>query len=203
MGSWKRETELDAAGLPELLRRLAAALEGAGPEGVLAGLPVDGLRKLVLVAEDEDGTWGVKLKAKLAGEVRVRKADPQDQPAPKPAAKAAPRLTPEKARARDKYRQLKKTMQADYKAMKRAAEAGTLPPRDVLDSFLALCEGMADMEQPTADASALAELSRANAAFVEDARALRAALSARDAAALAEVLGRLERRKSACHAQFR
>lgn len=203
MGSWKRETELDAAGLPELLRRLAGALEGAAPEGVLEGLPADGLRKLVLVAERSGASWDVKLKAKEAGEVRVRKAAPTGKPAPKPSGKAAPRLSPGEARARDKYRQLKKAMQADYKALKRAADDGALPPRDLLESFLALCEGMAGLEQPTADAATLAELGQANRAFVEDARALRQALSARDAAALAGVLARLERRKSACHAQFR
>jgi XXXCH domain-containing protein len=109
-------------------------------------------------------------------------------------------------RTREKYRQLKKLLQADYKALQKAAAAGQLPPQDVLESFLALGETMAEAPQPAQQVGAgpeAKELAQANAAYLEDARQLRRAFSARDAAAFAEILARLERRKSACHAQFK
>ncbi len=117
----------------------------------------------------------------------------------------APKAADADARAREKYRQLKKSMQADYKALRAAAEAGRMPGQDVLESFLALSESMTEMAQPLKNANGpeATELARANAVFLEDARALRRAVSARDVAALAEVLTRLERRRTACHAQFR
>lgn len=223
MGSWKLETDLDADGLPRFLRDLADALEAeALKSGELAGLPAGGdLRKLVLVAaadgEGQGRGFTVKLKAKRAHEVRVpvhaaaamvAKAPreggaPREPRASKPA--GDPRLADAAARAREKYRQLKKAMQADYKALQKAAEAGAMPALDVLESFLALGESMAEMAQPLkrTDGPEAKELERANAAYLEDARALRRAVSARDAQALSAVLARLERRKSACHAQFR
>jgi len=113
----------------------------------------------------------------------------------------------EAARLREKYRQLKKALQADYKALHKAAAAGLMPAQEALESFLALSESMAEAPQPVHGLSGrgpeAGELARANAAFLEDARALRQAMRARDAAALLEVLARLERRKAACHAQFR
>lgn len=213
-GSWKLETRLAAGGLPEFLRRLADALENGsagGPAEQLAGMPA-APRKLVLVAEAKSEGHELKLKAKREGEVRVPTKPAMDVKSAKTVEAAeAPKPTPRKApdqkaaRARDKYRQLKKTMQADYKALRKAAEDGAMPPQDVLESFLALCEAMAEMEQPLTEPHGPegTELARANAAFVEDAKALRAAMSARKAPALLEVLNRLERRKSACHAQFK
>lgn len=212
MASWKLEKKLGARELPELLRRLAAALE-SGAQGDFCGLP-EQPRKLVLVAEAKDGSLEVKLKAKREGELRV----PTKKPAPAvaaPQAKSAEPARPAKsdkpdksapdARAREKYRQLKKSMQADYKALRRAAEDGRMPAQDQLESFLALSEAMAGAEQPVKEPRGpeAAELAQANAAFVQDALALRRAFSGRDAKALLDVLDRLERRKSACHAQFR
>lgn len=220
MGSWKLEKDIGSDGLPHLLRDLADALEN-GPGGDLAGMPED-LRKLVLVAElREDGGHRVKLKAKKAGEVRVKArqdgaggkaagdAKPGDKPGAnsgaKPGSKPGSKMDDAREREREKYRQLKKLLQADYKALQKAAEAGTLPPQDVLESFLALGEAMAEAPQPAHNPAGpeARELARANAAYLEDARELRTAYGARDAKAFAGVLARLERRKSACHAQFK
>jgi len=212
MGSWKLEKNVDAGDLPRFLRELADAVEqGAG--GELDGLPAlkgkDGLRKLVLVAEQKDGGLSLKLKAKRSHEVRVPAAKAQAPAAPKTPQPATPapsaKISDAQARAREKYRQLKKTMQADYKALQKAAQAGVMPSQDVLESFLALGESMTEIPQPLkkADGPESKELERSNAAYLEDARGLRRAFSARDAAAFAEVLSRLERRKSACHAQFK
>ncbi|HWR03013.1 MAG TPA: GAK system XXXCH domain-containing protein [Humidesulfovibrio sp.] len=216
MGSWKLETDMDAGALPGFLRRLAEAMEkgAAAPgEGELSGLPTlegrDGLRKLVLVAEHKDGGLRLRLKAKRGHELRVPSSTAQARPShaeAHPAAKPAPARGGEaQAKAREKYRQLKKLMQADYKTLRASAQAGAMPAQDALESFLALGESMVEMPQPLKDANGpeARELARANAAFLEDARALRRAVSARDAAAFAEVLERLERRKSACHAQFK
>lgn len=205
MGCWKLETDVGPDGLPRFLRDLADALEAGPGAGGLAGLPVRELRKLVLVAACRGEGFRLALKAKRSHEVRVptKKSAPAREP--RPDSKAAdPRAADAGARQREKYRQLKKAMQADYKALRKAAEAGLMPSQDALESFLALGESMAGMPQPLKAAGAeAAELARANAAFLEDARALRRAVSARDATALLEVLSRLERRKSACHAQFR
>lgn len=222
MSSWKLETDLDAADLPRFLRALADALESGAPQsGELAGLPASGrggeLRKLVLVA-DADGVgqgFTLKLKAKRSHELRVptqkHAGGKVSSPAatlraPAPAkAQGDPKAADAAARGREKYRQLKKALQADYKALRKAAEEGRMPAQDVVESFLALGESMAESAQPLKGAGGpeVAEIRQANAAYLEDARALRRAVSARDAAALSEVLARLERRKSACHAQFR
>jgi XXXCH domain-containing protein len=102
---------------------------------------------------------------------------------------------------REKYRQLKKTLKADFKTLRAAAEDGRSPGAERLESFLALAEIAA------ADKSAVAghgreEYAAANRAFWEDCQALREAVG-RGPEALAEVLARLERRKAACHAQFK
>lgn len=244
MSSWKLETELGAHGLPDFLRELAAALERGQPElgqpeqgrandvhsgsGALAGLPARDFRKLVLVAERTGGGVTLTLKAKRAHELRVptarfaarsAKKNPGAERHGAPAGQAArpdPKTADASARAREKYRQLKKALQADFKTLHRAAEAGLMPAQDVLESFLALSESMVEMPQPLKGAAGAAaggragghgpeaaELARANAVYLEDARTLRRVVAARDAAALLEVLSRLERRRSACHAQFR
>jgi XXXCH domain-containing protein len=208
MSSWKLEKNVDTGGLPRFLRELADAVEkGAG--GELAGLPSGDLRKLVLVAEQKDGGLTVKLKAKRPHEVRVPVKKAPAPVAPGAFSAARPlqgaKLSDVQAKAREKYRQLKKIMQADYKALQKAAQAGVMPSQDVLESFLALGESMAEMPQPLkkTDGPEATELARANAVFLEDASGLRRAVSARDVKAFAEVLSRLERRKSACHAQFK
>lgn len=203
MSAWKLETTIGAAELPRLLRQLAEALEtgAADVSGPLSGFPAgpNGLGELELAAEREGAGYAISLKAK-----RGDKAAQGGKP-PEARAGGRARETDAAERGREKYRQLKKLMQADYKVLQRAAEAGTMPAPDVLDSFLALCDSMADIAQPLlpAHGAEADELGRANRAFVEDARALRQAAAARDPRALAEVLSRLERRKAACHAQFR
>jgi len=212
MGSWKRERELAAGGLPQFLRELADALETGVAEGLadglfdgqFGGLPVGDLRKLVLVAELRDAGLSVKLKAKRAGEVRVPTC--AQATAKNDAAQSVRQdKAPDKGKSpavREKYRLLKKTLHADFKLLQAAAREGQLPGAETLESFLSLAELMAQGEQPVSGA-ALTEMDPANVAFLDDCQALRRAYSARDASALAAVLERLARRKSACHAQFR
>ncbi len=198
MGSWKTEAELERAGLPGLLRELASALESGLESGQLVGLPQD-YRKLVLVAERGPDGLRVKLKAKRAGEVRV----PTVLMAEAASAAKAKAQRADKAQAgRDKYRQLKQGLQADYKAVQASAREGRLPEAELLESFLFRAELMAQGEQPVSGA-VLAEMTPANAAFLDDCQALRQACAAQSPAALAAVLERLARRKAACHAQFR
>lgn len=214
MRSWKLETQRKLDDLPQFLRELAQALESGQAHGDLFGLPpldsAVGLRKLVLVAETHGSELRLKLKAKRVGELLVREkkaaqpakagkaaqADTTAQPRP------SARQSDAGARAREKYRQLKKALQADYKALHKAAQAGVMPAQDVLESFLGLCEAMAGMGQP-AQGAAAAELAQAGQSFLEDAQSLRRAVADRDSARLAEALARLERRRSACHAQFK
>jgi len=211
MSSWKLETDVDPDGLPRFLRDLADVLESGAVEagagaGELAGLPVAELRKLVLVASAQGEGFALTLKAKRGHEVRVPTRRP-GMGGPGSASGGDRKAADEAARLREKYRQLKKALQADYKALHKAAAAGLMPAQEALESFLALSESMAEAPQPVHGLSGrgpeAGELARANAAFLEDARALRQAMRARDAAALLEVLARLERRKAACHAQFR
>ncbi|MDR3640048.1 MAG: GAK system XXXCH domain-containing protein [Humidesulfovibrio sp.] len=201
MSAWRLETDVSEADLPRLLRLLANALE-AGPAeatGPLTGFPPE-VRALELFAERSGAGYALTLKARRAVESHASAHDAGGQKTMGHA-----RETDAAERAREKYRQLKKLMQADYKVLQKAAEAGTLPAPEVLESFLALCDSMADIVQPLLAPRGLEakELALANRSFVEEARALRRAVSARDVAALAEVLARLERRKSACHVQFR
>lgn len=209
MGSWKIERELPPAsapgGLPQFLRDLAEALDKAPADhvsgGVFHGLPLDDLRKLVLVAERRGGGVVLKLKAKRSGEVRVpTPGAPVAKPAPGDKGKGKDKGKTQAAR--EKYRLLKKALQADFKAMQAATGEGRLPSGETLESFLSLAELMAQGEQPV-NGAALTEMAPANMAFWDDCQALRRAYSARDAAALGAALERLARRKSACHAQFR
>jgi len=211
MGSWKIERELahgaGAGGLPQFLRELAEALESGPGDGLAGGafhgLPVRDWRKLVLVAERRDAGLTLKLKAKRASEVLVPSAAKVGKrDTPEAAGKDAHRDKAKAQAAREKYRQLKKTMQADFKVLQAAAGEGRLPDAETLESFLSLAELMGQGEQPVSGA-ALTEMARSNTMFLDDCQALRRACSARDAAALAAVLERLARRKSACHAQFR
>jgi XXXCH domain-containing protein len=205
MGSWKTGHELAADGLPQFLRDLAQALETGAADGQFDGLPLRELRKLVLVAERHDSGLTLKLKAKRSGELRVPTTR---QGGGKPSPKGGPQDTPAGRRhdgrqaARDKYRQLKKTLQADFKALQALGDQGRLPEAETLESFLSLAELMGQGEQP-GSAAAQVEMAQANTMFLDDCQALRRACAARDAAALAVVLERLARRKSACHAQFR
>jgi len=197
MSAWKLEKNI--ADLPGLLRQLADALEGK-PAGPLAGFPREP-RELELSALGGGAGYAVKLKARRDGD----RAPDYESVGRRTEVNGGAREADSAERGREKYRQLKKLMQADYKALQKAAQAGALPAPDVLESFLALCESMGGMAQPLLSPHGLeaAELARANQIFMEDALALRRAASARDAAAMAEVLARLERRRSACHAQFR
>jgi hypothetical protein len=206
MSAWKLETDIGAAELPRLLRQLAEVLEtgAADAAGPLSGFPA-APRELELSACRRGAGFVFALKAKRGEEHAPDDGAAGRKSAVPGSAGGRARETDAAERAREKYRQLKKLMQADYKVLQRAAEAGSMPAPDVLDSFLALCESMAEIAQPLlpAHGAEAGELGRANLAFVEDAQALRRAASARDPHALAEVLARLERRKSACHAQFR
>jgi XXXCH domain-containing protein len=217
MGSWKIEHELakglEPGGLPQFLRELAGALETGVAEGLLDGLPQD-YRKLVLVAERLDSGLLVKLKAKRSGEVRVPTEDAPHKAKASPRAAAASETeaplaqkdtgkTPARSQpACDKYRLLKKSLQADYKVMQAAVREGRLPGAETLDSFMSLAELMGQGEPPVTGA-AQAEMVKAGVVFWDDCQALRRGHAARDLTALAEVLERLARRKSACHAQFR
>ena len=213
MGSWKIERELahglKSDGLPQFLRELADALEAGAADvvvdGRFRGLPLRGLRKLVLVAELRDAGLGVKLKAKRSGEVRVptvgREAS-RDTHKAAPVDKAKDTHKGKSQATREKYRLLKKALQVEFKGLQARAREGQLPDAETLESFLGLAELMAQGEQPVSGA-ALAEMAPANVAFLDDCQALRRAYSARDASALGAVLERLARRKSACHAQFR
>ncbi len=217
MCPWMYEKTVDAGGLPRVLRDLADALEGTGnrrADGDFAGLqPFRGLgraQRLELVAETrKDGGFAVRITAGQAGQARAQGKNPvpagNHTAARAPEKCAAPRPGEAQARAREKYRQLKKALQTDFAALSRAVEAGTLPQRDTLESFLALAEGMAALPQPVKDAHGpeAGELARGNAIFLEDAQALRRAFDARDVSACAQVLARLARRRSACHAQYR
>jgi len=204
MGAWKLEKNIGAADLPRLLRQMADALEtGHGPSsGLLAGFSPE-VRELEFSALRGGAGYELKLKAWPSGPTRA--ADLESAGGVSHARSGGARESDAAERGREKFRQLKKLMQADYKALQKAAQAGVLPPQDVLESFLALCDSMAEMAQPLLlpHGPEAAELARANQAFVEDARALRRAAAARDASALAEVLARLDRRRSACHVQFR
>lgn len=199
MSRWTLRIELAGGELPEFLRRLAGTLEsgaqGPADDPRLAGFP-GGVRGFDLAAERCGAGWAVCLRA--AGDSAA--SGPASGPTSSPAdARDADAFE----RAREKYRQLKKSLQEDYKTLRRAAQDGRTPPAEALESFLALCEAMADTAQPLlrARGAEAAELTRANKTFLDDARTLRAA--ARDPEAMAEALARLERRRSACHAQFR
>lgn len=214
MGSWKTEAELAAEGLPQFLRELADALEAGSAAGLFHGLPAAGssanaLRKLVLVAQCTGAGLSVKLKAKRSGEVRVPTKPAHDRrtegaganpPRDKALAKSGDKTRD--LAAREKYRQLKKSMQQDFKALQKCADEGRLPEPETLESFLSLAGLMAQGEQPLGGA-ARAEMAQANTTFLDECQALRRACAVRDLAALVSVLERLSRRKSACHAQFR
>ncbi len=204
MSLWTLRRELPVDGLPAFLRRLAEALESGAevPAGDadLPGFPGDA-GGFALAVERCGAGWAMALRA--AGREREAAAPGGDSVDLQPGRSGDARGADSFERAREKYRQLKKLMQEDYKTLRRAAQDGRTPPPETLESFLALCEAMADTAQPllSARGTEATDLARANQTFLDDARTLRAA--AHDPGALADVLGRLERRRAACHAQFR
>ncbi|OIO05356.1 MAG: hypothetical protein AUJ49_01435 [Desulfovibrionaceae bacterium CG1_02_65_16] len=210
MSAWKLETTIGAAELPRLLRQLAQALEtGAGEAGgLLSGFPASP-GEVAFAVERQGADYALTLTARR-GEDGMASGSPSGERSSgrmqdRMASGRMARETDAAERAREKYRQLKKLMQANYKLLRRAAEEGRMPEPEALESFLALCAGMAETAQPLlpAHGAEASELARAGKAFVEDAQDLRRAAAARNPRAMTEVFARLERRKTACHAQFR
>jgi XXXCH domain-containing protein len=190
--SWKLKRRLHARALPGLLRALADALEGKAPAAdwaELSGLPLQ-FHALDLEIRAE----GQQAELNLKAEPNLKIGPGEAVAAPAHGAKQ------DSGAKREKYRQLKKGMQADFKALERAVGEGRLPSGEVVDSFLSRAEIMAGSAPGGSPPEA--ELARAGTVFLEDALALRTAWARNDISALGEVLGRLSRRKSACHAQF-
>jgi hypothetical protein len=110
MSAWKLETDVGEADLPRLLRLLANALE-AGPieaVGPLTGFP-EKVCELALLASRSGSGYALMIKAKRA----VAAQAPDDESGGRRTGGQARELDAAE-RAREKYRQLKKLMQADY-----------------------------------------------------------------------------------------
>jgi XXXCH domain-containing protein len=100
---------------------------------------------------------------------------------------------------RDKYRQLKKALKAEFKALQECVRQGRMPRSDEVESFLGLAE-LAAADESAVRVEGLEEYRRANRVFYEECLALRgAAVRPEEFAGLLE---RLARRKHACHEQF-
>ena len=153
---------------------------------MLSGFPATP-GEVALEVERQGADFELKLtakrdaKAKVPGEMTLGQMSTGRMPTGRMS-----RETDVAERAREKYRQLKKLMQKDYKQLCRAGEEGHMPDPEALESFLALCGSMAETVQPVlpAHGAEAPELARANRAFVEDAQDLRRAASARDPRAM-------------------
>ncbi|MGJ3521772.1 GAK system XXXCH domain-containing protein [Nitratidesulfovibrio sp. D1] len=131
MGSRKTSFSITRQELPAVLRRIADALERADAEeqsGAATGGETDPLlaaglgdfRKFKLNATHAFGQMEVVLKVKT------------------PDAAAIPPHAAETARSpgRPSYKSLKKRMRSSFKALRRAVQAGAMPPPEAAASFL-------------------------------------------------------------------
>lgn len=192
----KAEITLQAEGLPQCFRDLAALLEG-GPGGTLNGIDVAGFAKLKVEVKRKDGRLQFKVKAKheapaaVAAEGAVR-ARPAGSTRAVPAKTAPPK--PAAGPAGAKYGSLKKRLKGPWKDMRAAAEAGVLPAAEAIAAFVAGSEAM--IAFPGKGDEYYAPYREALAVFQE-------AVRRKDAAAFAEAVAGLDRVKAQCHARYK
>ncbi|MEG6506221.1 GAK system XXXCH domain-containing protein [Nitratidesulfovibrio sp. 1201_IL3209] len=142
MGSRKTSFSITRQELPAVLRRIADALEQAGagetPADAATGGETDPLlaaglgdfRKFKLNARHAFGQMEVVLKVKTPDAATI----PPHATGTAAAGDAAAR--PARSPGRPSYKSLKKRMRSSFKALRRAVQAGVMPPPEAAASFL-------------------------------------------------------------------
>ena len=195
-GEIKTEHHLEPKDLARLLRELADQAAGDSSAGqgtaasrsdapILGDIPMalDRLVKLELKLKRQGAGWTAKLKIKQTA--AVTDADAYDEADPS---------REEEVPRKEKYKRLKKRMDADFKVIRRAVHENRLPPAEVAKRFLE-------------DSTAMVTYPGFGDCFYKDyilaCDRLRDSLTLGDLEAVRDAVARLREQESRCHDAFK
>lgn len=133
----KIEKYIDPGELPEFLRKMADTLEGGASEDDAYLVMIEGFKKLKINIRNEYGHTAVKVTAK-----------PMYTPFSKDAEAGSDAPSPETQPSDDKpkYKNLKKRIKGSFKIIFKSVHAGTIPPPEVVEEFMADSHRMVSFE---------------------------------------------------------
>lgn len=116
------EKHINPEDLPDFFRKIAAALENGTTQDTAYLAGIEGFKKLKLDIRNEYGQTSIKIKAKpsKSGTMVIREG-----------------AEDEFIQAKPKYSNLKKRMKISFKTIFKALHAGTLPPAEAVEEFVA------------------------------------------------------------------
>ncbi len=193
-GEIKTEHHLEPQDLARLLRELADQADGDSSAGqataasrsdapILGDIPMalDRLVKLELKLKRQGAGWTAKLKIKQTAAA----ADANDEADPS---------REEEVPRKEKYKRLKKRMDADFKVIRRAVHENRLPPAEVANRFLE-------------DSTAMVTYPGFGDCFYEDyilaCNRLRDSFTLGDLEAVRDAVARLREQETCCHDAFK
>ncbi|WP_320174479.1 GAK system XXXCH domain-containing protein [Maridesulfovibrio sp.] len=135
----KIEKYIQPGELPEFLRKIADALEGGASEEDAYLVMIEGFKKLKINIRNEYGHTAVKVTAKpMPTSISSEQEDPSEAEIPSPAE--------QDNSTKSSYKSLKKRMKASFKVIFKSVHAGTLPPLEVVEEFMADSRTMVSFE---------------------------------------------------------
>jgi XXXCH domain-containing protein len=131
----KIEKYIQPGELPEFLRKIADALEGEASEEDAYLVMIEGFKKLKINIRNEYGHTAVKVTAKPMSMDKEECSEAEVVSQAEQSSSTKP-----------KYKNLKKRMKASFKVIFKSVHAGTLPPPEVVDEFMADSRTMVSFE---------------------------------------------------------
>ncbi|NDV22867.1 GAK system XXXCH domain-containing protein [Desulfovibrio sp. JC022] len=132
----KIEKYIQPGELPAFLRKIADALEGEASADDAYLVMIEGFKKLKINIRNEYGHTAVKVTAKPMSVSMTEKECPE-----------AEIIAPEaQDSSKPKFKSLKKNMKASFKIIFKSVHAGTLPPPEVVEEFMADSKLMVSFE---------------------------------------------------------
>ncbi|NDV28616.1 GAK system XXXCH domain-containing protein [Desulfovibrio sp. JC010] len=122
----KIEKYIQPGELPTFLRKMADAIENGASEEDAYLVMIEGFKKLKINIRNEFGHTAVKVTAKP---MPAEKEDITENAAPDSAEK--------ESSDKPKYKNLKKRMKTSFKVIFKSVHAGTIPPAQVVEEFMA------------------------------------------------------------------
>ena len=122
----KIEKYIQPGELPAFLRKIADALEGGASEEDAYLVMIEGFKKLKINIRNEYGHTAVKVTAKPMPAEKEDNSETETDSTIEQSGSTKP-----------KYKSLKKRMKASFKIIFKSVHAGTLPPTEVVDEFMA------------------------------------------------------------------
>ncbi|MFW5499806.1 MULTISPECIES: GAK system XXXCH domain-containing protein [unclassified Maridesulfovibrio] len=135
----KIEKYIQPGELPEFLRKIADAIEGGASEDDAYLVMIEGFKKLKINIRNEYGHTAVKVTAKPMP--TSMSSETEDLPETDTASPAEQDID-----TKPNYKNLKKRMKASFKVIFKSVHAGTLPPPEVVEEFMADSRTMVSFE---------------------------------------------------------